>query len=62
MSQSIESKIIIVREQRVIADSELALLYGVSTKRLNEQVTPTEDEGSYREFSPNTAPLWPLTY
>jgi ORF6N domain len=39
MSQGIDSKIIIVREQRVIADSDLASLYGVSTKRLNEQVT-----------------------
>ena len=29
----------VVRGQRVIADTELALLYGVSTKRLNEQIT-----------------------
>ena len=34
----IESNIIIVRNQRVIIDSNLADLYGVETKRLNEQV------------------------
>ncbi len=39
MSQQIESKIIIVKGQRVILDSDLAKLYGVSTMRLNEQVS-----------------------
>ncbi|MCW5961828.1 MAG: ORF6N domain-containing protein [Pyrinomonadaceae bacterium] len=34
----IERKIYIVREQKVMLDSDLANLYGVSTKRLNEQV------------------------
>ena len=43
MSQEIESKIIVVRGQRVITDNELAQLYGVSTKRLNEQVTRNID-------------------
>ncbi len=38
MKEKIEEVIINVRGQRVILDSELALLYGVSTKRLNEQV------------------------
>ena len=38
MSQEIESKVIIIKDQRVILDSDLAKLYGVSTKRLNEQV------------------------
>ena len=38
MSQEIESKIFIMRGQRVILDSDLAALYGVNTKRLNEQV------------------------
>lgn len=38
MKEKIEDVIINVRGQRVILDSELALLYGVSTKRLNEQV------------------------
>ena len=34
----IMSKIIIVRNQRVMVDSDMAELYGVSTKRLNEAV------------------------
>ena len=39
MSQEIESKIIVVNGQRVILDSDLAKLYGVTTKRLNQQIT-----------------------
>ena len=39
MSQEVESKIVVVRGQRVILDSDLAKLYGVTTKRLNQQVT-----------------------
>ena len=34
----IANRIRIVRGQRVLLDSDLALLYGVPTKRLNEQV------------------------
>ena len=34
----IEKKIFMVREQKVMLDSDLAALYGVSTARLNEQV------------------------
>lgn len=34
----IERAILIVRGERVIVDAELAELYGVPTKRLNEQV------------------------
>lgn len=37
-SQSIESRIFMVRSHRVMFDSDLALIYGVTTKRLNEQV------------------------
>jgi ORF6N domain len=33
-----ESKIIVLRGQRVMLDSDLAEIYGVTTKRLNEQV------------------------
>ena len=36
--QPVESKIRLIRGQRVILDSDLAQLYGVSVKRLNEQV------------------------
>jgi phage regulator Rha-like protein len=34
----VESRILILRRQRVILDNDLAELYGVSVKRLNEQV------------------------
>jgi hypothetical protein len=34
----IQSRILVVRSQRVILDLDLATLYGVTTKRLNEQV------------------------
>jgi hypothetical protein len=34
----IERRILLLREQRVILDSDLARLYGVTSKRLNEQV------------------------
>jgi hypothetical protein len=34
----IESRILLIRGQKVIVDSDLAELYGVPTKRLNEQV------------------------
>ena len=34
----IMSKILLIRDQKVMIDSDLASLYGVTTKRLNEQV------------------------
>lgn len=38
-THEIEAAIHVIRGQRVIMDSELARLYGVTTARLNEQVT-----------------------
>ena len=38
LSIGIESKILMLRDKRVMIDHDLAALYGVSTKRLNEQV------------------------
>jgi len=38
LNQRIESKIYFIRGQRVMLDFDLAMLYGVLTKRLNEQV------------------------
>lgn len=35
---AVEKMILVVRGQRVMMDSDLAVLYGVTTKRLNEQV------------------------
>ena len=37
-SQKIEERIFTIREKQVMIDKDLALLYGVETKRLNEQV------------------------
>ncbi len=36
--EAIVSRIVTLRDQRVIVDADLAALYGVPTKRLNEQV------------------------
>lgn len=36
--ERIERSILVVRGLRVMVDADLAELYGVSTKRLNEQV------------------------
>jgi hypothetical protein len=36
--ERIWSLILTIREQKVILDTDLALIYGVTTKRLNEQV------------------------
>jgi phage regulator Rha-like protein len=36
--ESLIEKILIIKNQKVMLDSDLAALYGVSTKRLNEQV------------------------
>ena len=37
-AELIERKILAMRGERVILDTDLAVLYGVETKRLNEQV------------------------
>lgn len=36
--ERVENKIYLIRKQKVMLDSDLAELYGVSTKRLNEQM------------------------
>ncbi len=36
--ERVESRILLIRGQRVMLDADLAELYGVTTKRLNEQV------------------------
>ncbi|OGW33113.1 MAG: hypothetical protein A2X59_11405 [Nitrospirae bacterium GWC2_42_7] len=39
----IEKKILLVRGERVMLDADLSELYGVTTKRLNEQVKRNTD-------------------
>jgi len=41
--RDVERRIFVVRGQRVMLDSDLAKLYGVPTKRLNEQVRRNRD-------------------
>ena len=38
LSQQVERNILLIRGHRVMLDTDLAILYGVPTKRLNEQV------------------------
>lgn len=40
----VESKIILLRDKHVIMDSDVALLYGVETKRVNEAVKNNPDK------------------
>lgn len=43
LSVHVESRILILRQQKVILDSDLAELYGVPVKRLNQQVKRNRD-------------------
>jgi hypothetical protein len=43
VSTLIENKIYIIRGQKVMLDSDIAVLYEVTTKRLNEQVKRNKD-------------------
>jgi len=43
LSVPVESRILIVRRQRVMLDSDLAELYGVTVKRLNQQVNRNQE-------------------
>ena len=38
LPEHVERNILLIRGHRVILDTDLAILYGVPTKRLNEQV------------------------
>ena len=38
LAKKVDSKILVLRDQKVILDVDLAALYGVSVKRLNEQI------------------------
>jgi hypothetical protein len=41
--QKIQSRVLIIRDQKVLIDADLADLYGVQTKRLNEQVKRNQE-------------------
>src|ERR1700684_1061893 len=42
-SFTVETRILFIRQQRVILDTDIAELYGVSVKRLNEQVKRNQE-------------------
>jgi len=42
-SVPIDARILLLRGQRVMLDADIAQLYGVATKRLNEQVKRNRD-------------------
>ena len=41
--ETVQQKILLIRGQRVMIDADLASIYGVTTKRLNEQVKRNRD-------------------
>lgn len=41
--ERIENSILLIRGEKIMLDADLAILYGVSTKRLNEQVKRNRD-------------------
>lgn len=42
--QVIENKILLIRGEKVMLDADIADLYGVATKRLNEQIRRNSDK------------------
>ena len=44
--EKIEDKIIIIRNEQVLLDSDVAEIYGVETKRINEAVKNNPDRDS----------------
>ena len=51
ISAPVESRILILRHQKVILDADLAELYAVSVKRLNEQVNAIESASPMISYS-----------
>jgi hypothetical protein len=47
-SERVENVILRIRREKVILDTDLAELYGVKTKRLNEQVKRNKKTGSLK--------------
>jgi ORF6N domain len=52
MLPRIESRIVVVREHKVIIDADLAVLYGVPTKALNQAVKRNAERLSVRLHVP----------
>ena len=50
LNSDVESKIITLRNQQVILDSDVAELYGVETKRVNEAVGNNPEEYDFKRL------------
>ena len=55
--ESVQQKIIEIRDQKIIIDSDVAELYGVETKRINEAVKNNPDKFPNRVRPPSRAGL-----
>ena len=51
LTKRVAAKILILRNRRVILDSDLAELYGVPIKRLNEQIQQETDRDKVLKLS-----------
>jgi len=56
--KTIESKIIQIRDQKVLLDVEVAILYGVETKRINEAVKNNPDKFPTHYIIELSKPEW----
>ena len=59
--ENIEEKLIELRDQKVLIDSDLAEIYGVVTKRINEAVKNNPDpfpDGNYFEIDKLVKTNW----
>ena len=52
-AERIENAILLIRGHKVILDSDLAALYGVSTTRLNEQIKRNKEVSGRFHVPPN---------
>jgi hypothetical protein len=58
MQITVEDKIVEIRHQQVIIDSDIAELYGVETKRINEAVKNNPDKFSKNYLLELTQEEW----
>ncbi len=49
--ENIEDRIVEIRDQKVLVDADVAELYGVETKRINEAVKNNPDKFPNADFS-----------
>lgn len=49
--EDVQDKVLILRNEQVIIDSDVAKLYGVETKRINEAVRNNPDKYFRKEMS-----------